>query len=44
LIFFYQPARRAAGEQLRLDGLPKRDPESVEIMNNELSHAVEGII
>ena len=34
----------AAGEWLRLNGLPERDPESVEVTNNELTHAVEGII
>ena len=27
-----------------MNGLPEGDPESVEITNNELTHAVEGII
>ena len=27
-----------------MNGLPERDPESVEVTNNELAHAVEGII
>jgi len=26
-----------------LNGLPERDPESVEVVNGELTHAVEGI-
>ena len=33
-----------AGEELRLHGLPERDPESVDVTNDELTHAVEGII
>ncbi len=35
---------KGAGEQLRLQGLSERDPESVEVTNNELTHAIEGII
>src|SRR5215469_18759876 len=30
--------------QLRLHGLPERDPESVDVTNDELTHAVESII
>src|SRR6266851_10252249 len=30
--------------QLRLHGLSERDPESVDVTNDELTHAVEGIV
>jgi len=33
-----------AGEELRLHGLTERDPESVVVTNDELTHAVEGIM
>src|SRR6267143_6644494 len=44
LIFFYESARLAAAERLRLCGLPEGDPESVDVTNSELTHAVESII
>ncbi len=44
LIFFYDSARLAAAERLRLCGLPEGDPESVDVTNSELTHAVESII
>ena len=37
-------ARLAAGERLRLDGLPERDPESVDVPRDELTHPVESIM
>src|ERR1700704_4366107 len=35
---------RRGWHELRLHGLPERDPESVDVTNDELTHAVEGII
>src|SRR5712664_3899791 len=44
LLIFYYESRTPGGKRLRLNGLPEGDPESVEVTNNELTHAVESVI